>query len=223
MRASAVEYRSLRLRGHELLRDVPLYDVSSVDLPGGGSGRTVADICALESATAPSHIGDSPLRPPMFSRPGYSVGIENRCGRKTHFRNACRNATDATPKYRQVLWMATFGSCINFREKRFMKQQDHPRLHLHCPGKQPERVPFVLGSLRPPCVVAHATVPRRDRPISLGSVSNHASPHSSRVVCCLHWHEPNRYRPVMDDSAASRMWLGIIIDCVSQKSAQGRI
>ena len=53
MRASAAEYRSLPLRAHELLRDVPLYDVSSVDLPGGGSGRTVADIRALESATAP--------------------------------------------------------------------------------------------------------------------------------------------------------------------------
>src|ERR1700681_2137283 len=56
MRASAAEYRSLPLRGHELLRDVPLYDVSFVDLPGGGSGRTVADIRALESETAPSQI-----------------------------------------------------------------------------------------------------------------------------------------------------------------------
>jgi hypothetical protein len=56
IRASAAQYRALPLRAHELLRDVPLYDVSSVDLPGGGSGRTVADIHALESATAPSHI-----------------------------------------------------------------------------------------------------------------------------------------------------------------------
>ena len=56
MRASAAEYRSLHLRAHELLRDVPLYDVSSVDLPGGGSGRTIADIRRLESATPPSHI-----------------------------------------------------------------------------------------------------------------------------------------------------------------------
>jgi hypothetical protein len=62
--------------------------------------------------------------------------------------------------------------------------------------------PFVLGSLRPPRVVAHATVPRRDRTISLGSVSSHASPHSSRVACCLHRHEPNRYR-LMDDSAVN--------------------
>ena len=56
MRASAAEYRTLPLRAHELLRDVPLYDVSSIDLPGGGSGRSVADIRALESATAPSRI-----------------------------------------------------------------------------------------------------------------------------------------------------------------------
>jgi hypothetical protein len=46
MRASAAEYRRLHLRAHELLGDVPLYDVSFVDLPGGGSGRTVADIHA---------------------------------------------------------------------------------------------------------------------------------------------------------------------------------
>ena len=56
MRASAAEYRSLHLRAHEVLRDVPLYDVSFVDLPGGGSGRTVADVRALESATPPSRI-----------------------------------------------------------------------------------------------------------------------------------------------------------------------
>jgi len=30
----------LRPHDHELLRDVPPYDVSVVDLPGGGSGRT---------------------------------------------------------------------------------------------------------------------------------------------------------------------------------------
>lgn len=56
MRASVAEYRRLDLRAHELLRDVSLYDVSSVDLPGGGSGRTIADIRRLESAAPPSHI-----------------------------------------------------------------------------------------------------------------------------------------------------------------------
>jgi len=44
MRASPVEYLGLKLRAHEVLHDVPLYDVSVVDLPGGGDGQTVADI-----------------------------------------------------------------------------------------------------------------------------------------------------------------------------------
>ena len=48
--------QSLKLRAHELLRGVPLYDVSVVDLPGGGAGRTVADIRALGSAAAPSYV-----------------------------------------------------------------------------------------------------------------------------------------------------------------------
>jgi len=59
MRASSAEYLRLRLRVHELLRDVPLYDVSVVDLPGGGAGRRVADIRALESAAAPSRVASA--------------------------------------------------------------------------------------------------------------------------------------------------------------------
>jgi hypothetical protein len=56
MRVSPAEYLSLKLRAHELLRGVPLYDVTVVDLPGGGAGRSVADIRALDSAAAPSHV-----------------------------------------------------------------------------------------------------------------------------------------------------------------------
>jgi hypothetical protein len=52
----AAEYLSLDLRTHDLLRDVRLYDVSAVDLPGGGAGRRVADVRALESAAAPSRV-----------------------------------------------------------------------------------------------------------------------------------------------------------------------
>ena len=54
--APPAEYLSLKLRAHELLHDVPLYDVSFVDLPGGGEGRTIADIRALDSAAPPSRI-----------------------------------------------------------------------------------------------------------------------------------------------------------------------
>lgn len=56
MRVSPAEYLSLELRAHELLRGVPLYDVTVVDLPGGGAGRSVADIRALDSTAAPSHV-----------------------------------------------------------------------------------------------------------------------------------------------------------------------
>jgi len=56
MRIPPAEYSSLNLRAHELLRDVPLYDVSVVDLPGGGEGRGLADLLALHSAAPPSRL-----------------------------------------------------------------------------------------------------------------------------------------------------------------------
>lgn len=56
MRTSPAEYLRLDLRAHELLRGVPLHDVSMVELPGGGAGRSVADVRALRSAAAPGGI-----------------------------------------------------------------------------------------------------------------------------------------------------------------------
>jgi hypothetical protein len=54
MRTSPAEYLSLKLRAHRILEGIPLYDVTVVDLPGGGAGRTMADIRALESSAPPS-------------------------------------------------------------------------------------------------------------------------------------------------------------------------
>jgi hypothetical protein len=56
MRVSPAEYMGLKLRAHELLRGVPLYDVSAVDLPGGGAGRTLADVSRLGSTAGPGEI-----------------------------------------------------------------------------------------------------------------------------------------------------------------------
>jgi hypothetical protein len=53
---SPAEYLTLQLRAHELLRGVPLYDVSVVDLPGGGAGRSLADVRRLDGAARPSRI-----------------------------------------------------------------------------------------------------------------------------------------------------------------------
>lgn len=47
MRVPATEFRALPLRVHDFLADVPLADVSAVDLPGGGAGRTLAEVRAL--------------------------------------------------------------------------------------------------------------------------------------------------------------------------------
>ena len=56
MRVPPAEYLNLDLRAHELLKGIPLHDVSAADLPGGGPGRRIADIRALEKAAAPSRI-----------------------------------------------------------------------------------------------------------------------------------------------------------------------
>jgi len=52
MRVPAAEFRALPLQVHEFLSSVPLADVSAVDLPGGGPGRTLAEVRALVSADA---------------------------------------------------------------------------------------------------------------------------------------------------------------------------
>ena len=44
MRIDAAEFLALDLEVHALLADVPLRDVSAVDLPDGGEGRTIADV-----------------------------------------------------------------------------------------------------------------------------------------------------------------------------------
>jgi hypothetical protein len=56
MRVSPAEYLSLPLRAHELLQDVPLYDVSITELLGGGVGRSVADVRTIEGSAPASPI-----------------------------------------------------------------------------------------------------------------------------------------------------------------------
>jgi hypothetical protein len=47
VRIAVAEFRKLPLEVHAILDDAPLKDVTAVDLPGGGPGRTLADIRAL--------------------------------------------------------------------------------------------------------------------------------------------------------------------------------
>lgn len=47
MRVPPAELQALPLEAHAILADVPLKDVSAIDLPGGGAGRTLGDVQAL--------------------------------------------------------------------------------------------------------------------------------------------------------------------------------
>lgn len=57
MRVSPAEFRQLDLVAHTFLAGVPLHDVSAIDLPGGGKGRSVADVRALFSESMPEGKG----------------------------------------------------------------------------------------------------------------------------------------------------------------------
>jgi len=47
MRVPREQFRGLDLEVHAVLSDVPLRDVTAVDLPAGGAGRTISDVRAL--------------------------------------------------------------------------------------------------------------------------------------------------------------------------------
>ena len=61
MRISPVEFLALPLEVHALLHDVPLRDVTAIDLPQGGPGRTIADVRALVPQ-GPSSAGNPVVR-----------------------------------------------------------------------------------------------------------------------------------------------------------------
>ena len=71
MRVPPAEFLALDLDVHALLKDVPLRDVSVVDLPDGGDDRTIADVRRLLEAAR--------RRPPVAVR--VLVGLRRALGR----------------------------------------------------------------------------------------------------------------------------------------------
>ena len=49
MRVDVAQFRRLPLEVHAILEDLPPRDVTAIDLPGGGPGRTLSDVRALIS------------------------------------------------------------------------------------------------------------------------------------------------------------------------------
>jgi len=56
MRVKPVEFRSLNLRCHALLSNVPLHDVWAIRLAGGGPGRSIQDARAILFGDGPSSL-----------------------------------------------------------------------------------------------------------------------------------------------------------------------
>ena len=163
-----------------------LFMTSSVDLPGGGSGRTIADIRRLESAAPPSHIatflyGLRYLLGRVFGWDREPMPPEDSLLKRPSPRDRCDS--EITPGTLDGhFWILYQLPGKALRETR------NKTVHGFICGalvSSPNRVHFVLGGLCQPRVVAYATVPRCDRTISPRSVSSDASPHSSRVDRCL--------------------------------------
>jgi len=62
MRCDPAEFRALPLEVHALLADVPLRDVTAIDLPGGGPSRTIADVRALLPEKGAGQMGNGLTR-----------------------------------------------------------------------------------------------------------------------------------------------------------------
>jgi hypothetical protein len=65
MRLDIAQFRVLPLEVHAILEGVPLRDVTAVDLPGGGPGRTLSDVRALISTG--DLLSASPLARALFA------------------------------------------------------------------------------------------------------------------------------------------------------------
>jgi hypothetical protein len=59
VRVDPEEFRRLALEVHAFLADVPVRDVTAVDLPGGGRGRTISEVRALVGER--SRLGMNPV------------------------------------------------------------------------------------------------------------------------------------------------------------------
>ncbi len=81
MRVSHEEFEALDLETHSFLRDVPLRDVSALNLPGGGADRTISDLRPLLS---PERLASaSPLVGALFSLRsflGRRLGLDRETG-----------------------------------------------------------------------------------------------------------------------------------------------
>jgi hypothetical protein len=143
-------YLGLDLRAHELLRGIPLYDVTVVDLPGGGAGRSLADVRQLDRSATPSRIA------------AVLFGVRRLLGRVFGWDRSQMRAEDSLVS-------------------RMPERHHGARLDLDGVGSHCDGVPAVLGGLRAPGFLDHATVSDADRAVPPSAVSGHAASDSASL------------------------------------------
>ena len=208
MRASPAEYLRLDLRAHDLLRYVPLYDVSVVHLPGGCAGRSVDDILALESAAAPSRVANAIYGLRHFlGRPFGWDRVQMRPEDSLLSRLSERDRRDSeitpgTPVGSFLLLYQFPGEAL--------RETSNATVHgFFCTALARTASGYRLywGGIRDPRFLAHATVSARDRAVSTHPVPGYASPDSARVARRLWSHRlglPNLIAHAGVDKAPSR-------------------
>ncbi len=189
MRASPAEYLRLDLRAHDLLRDVPLYDVSIVDLPGGGAGRSVADIRALESAAVPSRVANTiyGLRHFLGRVFGWDhVQIRPEDSLLSRLSERDRRDSEITPGTP----VGSFLLLYQFPGEALSETRNATVHGYVCTALAPTASGYRLywGIYVIRVSLAHATVSDRYRAVSTHPVPGYASPDSARVARRLRGH-----------------------------------
>ena len=177
------EYRRLDLRVHEVLRDVPLYDVSIVDLPGGGPGRRIADIRVLDAGATPSRIVKALFGLRFFL--GRLFGWDRVPTRPedsmlSRLSERDRRESEITPGTHVDSFLVLYQfPRESLREIR--NATVHGWICTALASPHGERLPSLLGDLRAPGLLAHTTVSDGDPAVSTNPLSGDASSNSTRV------------------------------------------
>src|SRR5438128_9046682 len=129
------------------------------------------------------------LRPATSPRANVRLGPRADAARRLAAVTAVRARPPGLRNYsRHSRWFVPFAVPVSRRGVERDPQCHGTRVRLHGTGAHRERVPSVLGGIRDPRFLAHATVSDRDRAVSTHPVPGYAAPDSARVACRLRGH-----------------------------------
>src|SRR2546426_6729228 len=156
-------------------------------LARGPSGRRCRTERARHSRARHGRCAEPPreryFRPATSARANVRLGPRADAARRLAAVTAVRARPPGLRNYpRHSRWIVPFAVPVSRRGVERDPQCHGTRVRLHGSGANRERVPSVLGRIRDPRFLAHATVSARDRAVSTHPVPGYASPDSARVA-----------------------------------------